>query len=60
MLLIFPGGFAPLNEPMEILELVQTGKIRKKISVVIYGLDYWNGIINFTALIQWEQSAKLI
>jgi predicted Rossmann-fold nucleotide-binding protein len=34
----------------EILTLVQTRKLAKKISVVLYGSSYWKEIINFEAL----------
>jgi uncharacterized protein (TIGR00730 family) len=52
-LVIFPGGFGTLDELMEVLTLVQTGKIQKKIPIVIYGTDYWNEVINFKALAKW-------
>ena len=49
-LVIFPGGFGTLDELMELLTLVQTDKIKKKIGVVIYGSEYWNRIIDFREL----------
>jgi len=52
-LVIFPGGFGTLDELLEVLTLVQTGKIRKKIPIVIYGTDYWREIINFEAMVKW-------
>ncbi len=48
-LVVFPGGFGTLDELMEILTLLQTEKIKKKMTVVIYGSEYWNKIID------WEQ-----
>lgn len=45
-LVIMPGGLGTLDELFEILTLVQTEKLRKKISILIYGTDYWNDIIN--------------
>jgi uncharacterized protein (TIGR00730 family) len=48
-LVVFPGGFGTFDELMEILTLLQTNKIKKNMSVVIYGPEYWNKIIN------WEQ-----
>ncbi|MCC7325673.1 MAG: LOG family protein [Burkholderiales bacterium] len=49
-LVVFPGGFGTLDELMEMLTLMQTQKIVRRIPVVLYGTDYWNEIVNFEAL----------
>ena len=50
-LVVFPGGFGTLDEMFEILTLTQTQKLAKKITVVIYGQDYWKKVINLDALV---------
>lgn len=50
-LIVFPGGFGTMDELFEILTLVQTDKIRKKLAMVIYDEKYWKSIINFDNLI---------
>jgi uncharacterized protein (TIGR00730 family) len=51
-LVVFPGGFGTLDELMEILTLMQTNKIDRRIPVVLYGSTYWNEVINFEALVR--------
>jgi uncharacterized protein (TIGR00730 family) len=51
-LVVFPGGFGTLDEMMEILTLMQTRKIERRVPVVLYGPGYWNEIINFDALVR--------
>jgi hypothetical protein len=51
-LIVFPGGFGTLDELMEVLTLLQTSKLRKKISVVLYGKEFWDKIIDIDALIR--------
>jgi uncharacterized protein (TIGR00730 family) len=49
-LVVFPGGFGTCDELMELLTLSQTGKLERKIPVVLYGPDYWREILNFEAM----------
>ena len=51
-LVIFPGGFGTMDELFEVLTLVQTEKIKKKILLIIYDEKYWKSILNFDALVQ--------
>lgn len=48
---IFPGGFGTMDECFEILTLVQTEKIKKKLLLVAYDEKYWKKIINFDSLV---------
>ena len=50
-LVVFPGGFGTLDEMFEILTLAQTRKLAKKITVVIYGSEYWKKVFNLGVLV---------
>ncbi len=49
-LVVFPGGFGTLDEMFELLTLSQTHKLAKKITILIYGPDYWKHVINLDLL----------
>jgi uncharacterized protein (TIGR00730 family) len=49
-LVVFPGGFGTLDEMFELLTLAQTQKLAKKITVLIYGSNYWKSVINLDIL----------
>lgn len=57
-LVIMPGGFGTLDELMEILTLVQTNKLKKKMGIIIYGKKFWDDIINFSALAKYNVISK--
>ena len=50
---LFPGGFGTLDELFEILTLVQTGKTRKRMPIVLFGTAYWDEVINFDTLVRY-------
>jgi uncharacterized protein (TIGR00730 family) len=49
-LVIFPGGFGTMDELFECLTLIQTGKIRKKMPIVVYGSSFWQKIVDMEML----------
>ncbi len=53
-LVVFPGGFGTMDEFFEIMTLLQTGKIKKKMQVIVYDEKYWKNVINFDGLVTNE------
>ena len=50
-LVVFPGGFGTIDEMFEVLTLVQTRKLAKNITVVVYGSEYWKMVFDFDWLV---------
>jgi uncharacterized protein (TIGR00730 family) len=49
-IVMFPGGFGTMDEMMEVLTLVQTERITKKMVIVLYGREFWSKVLNFEYL----------
>ncbi|MBU1033223.1 MAG: TIGR00730 family Rossman fold protein [Patescibacteria group bacterium] len=43
----FPGGFGTLDEMLEMTVLIQTGKIKERIPVILVGKEYWQPFLDW-------------
>ena len=50
--IVFPGGYGTLDELFELLTLVQTRKLTKPMPIVLFGTEYWRGVVDFDALVR--------
>ncbi|NKB20554.1 MAG: lysine decarboxylase [Alphaproteobacteria bacterium] len=50
---VMPGGFGSFDELFESLTLVQCGKIKKHLPIVLYGDEFWKKAVNFEALVEF-------
>jgi len=50
--IVFPGGYGTLDELFELLTLVQTRKMSKRMPIVLFGTEYWREVVDFDALVR--------
>ncbi|MBT3299534.1 MAG: LOG family protein [Candidatus Marinimicrobia bacterium] len=51
-LVVWPGGFGTLDEVMELLTLIQTEKIKKRIPIVLFDEEFWMNVVNWDYLVE--------
>ena len=52
-ILVFPGGFGTMDELFEMLTLIQTQKVEKKVPIILFGKEFWEKLVNFDVLLEW-------
>jgi uncharacterized protein (TIGR00730 family) len=52
-IIVMPGGFGTLDEFMEIVTLVQTFKIKKRLPIVLFGTKFWSEVLDFEPMLRW-------
>ena len=50
---IMPGGFGTLDEMFEVMTLMQTLKMKKRLPVVLFGTEFWDDVISLKALVKY-------
>ena len=51
-IVVWPGGFGTLDELFDVLTLLQCKKITRKIPIVLFGSEFWDGLINWERMIE--------
>ena len=51
-IVVWPGGLGTLDELFDILTLLQCKKVNRKIPIVLFGREFWDGLINWERLIK--------
>ena len=49
--MVWPGGLGTLDELFDILTLLQCKKITRKIPIVLFGKNFWNGLVDWKKMI---------
>ena len=57
-IVVWPGGLGTLDELFDILTLIQCKKITRKIPIVLFGKNFWDGLIDWQKLIDHETISK--
>ena len=52
-IVVMPGGFGTLDEFFEVMTLIQTFKIKKRLPIVLFGRRFWEEVVNFDALLRY-------
>ena len=51
-IVVWPGGFGTLDEFFDVMTLLQCRKITRKIPIVLFGSEFWDGLINWERMIE--------
>lgn len=52
-LVVAPGGLGTCDELFEIITLMQTGKIKRKLPVILIGKKFWQSCINWQSFVDY-------
>ena len=57
-IVVWPGGFGTLDEFFDVLTLLQCKKITRKIPIILFGSQFWDGLINWEKMIENETISR--
>ena len=57
-IVVWPGGLGTLDELFDILTLLQCKKITRKIPIVLFGKNFWNGLVDWKKMIDQGTISK--
>jgi len=52
-LVVAPGGLGTCDELFELMTLMQTGKIKRKLPIILIGKKFWKSCINWEAFVEY-------
>jgi predicted Rossmann-fold nucleotide-binding protein len=50
-IVVWPGGFGTLDELFDVLTLLQCRKVTRKIPIILFGTQYWEGLIDWQKMV---------
>jgi len=50
-IVVWPGGFGTLDELFDVLTLLQCSKVTRKIPIILFGTQFWEGLIDWEKMV---------
>lgn len=53
--IFFPGGFGTMDELFEMATLIQTGKMSRKVPIILVEKEFWTPMLNWMRNTMWDE-----